>query len=370
MVVAICVLALGAAAVASVMAFMTIWNMAQAHGHDHAIHYGDAYLWGSASQAYIYSPQASFFGSDDDPWGYREVTLGGRYDLRDNVHMVMQGEYRTAGESDTVGMRMSQAYMDAWMPIGKSSIVGARAGRIEPPFSFYNKTRDSIFSRPSVILPQSVYLESLGVRDTLISGDGMVLYGRHEMGDSAIEARAGAFVPPFIEDGSSFEGRIMESGWIDYSWTEKLRLRLTMMHAEDGDTVVTYPVFGAQSILGKWTLTSEWGRLNLDTPAGRISTDGVYGQVEYLVTPNMALIARYDHLEIDIDSPLPIALGDDALAADGFMFGGSYDFNDHVRMNIEYHYSDGTVWLNRAENPGLTPGREWDALIMMMSVRF
>jgi hypothetical protein len=43
--------------------------------------------------------------------------------------------------------------------------------------------------------------------------------------------------------------------------------------------------------------------LQFDTPAGSVGTNGVYGQVEYAVTPDFTLVGRYDYLIFDFDTP-------------------------------------------------------------------
>jgi hypothetical protein len=93
--------------------------------------YGDIAVWGSLGQGFVWNDQHSFFGSDDDPFSYREITLGGKYRFWDRYSVNVQGEYRDAGESDNLGLRLAQAYVDGYTDIGKETIVGVNAGRIE-----------------------------------------------------------------------------------------------------------------------------------------------------------------------------------------------------------------------------------------------
>jgi hypothetical protein len=160
------------------------------------------------------------------------------------------------------------------------------------------------------VLPQSIYLEGLGLRDFILNGDGGMAYGLHVLTpQSRIETRIAAVHPSFGQI-QGLEDSLLTSGWVDYGWDDRLHLRLTLMYSEQGDTQLTYPVLSGQYIWNRWTLTSEWGRLQFDTPLG---TDGVYGQVEYAVNEDLTLFGRYDYLKFDLDIPVPIPIDDDRL---------------------------------------------------------
>lgn len=57
---------------------------------------------------------------------------------------------------------------------GLDSSMGVRVGRYKNPLGLYNETSDIIFTRPSILLPQSVYPET--ARNVLLSSDGILLY--------------------------------------------------------------------------------------------------------------------------------------------------------------------------------------------------
>lgn len=330
--------------------------------------YGDFSMWGIASQGYVYTTNDySFFGSQDDPFNYREISMGGAYRMTDNIYMQAQGEYRDAGASDNEGLRMSQAFMDGVLPLS-SGVVGAQMGRVEIPFGFYNRTRDRVDTRPSIVLPQSIYFDALGLRDSILTGDGGIVYGGAALTDrSQVESRVSVTMP--VNPIADLDDTPMVSGWVDYVYDDALRLRFSMLHLAKDDTSIDFPVVGAQYVWGPWTGTVEYGNAQVATPVADIETQGVYGQVEYQVNRDLSLFGRYDYLEFDI--PAGFQVPDSALQSHGFGLGAAYEITENVLVNAEYYFVDGTVGLNAEENPGLLSGPgNYDLFMAMVSFRF
>ncbi|MEZ5578375.1 MAG: hypothetical protein R3F40_02450 [Candidatus Competibacteraceae bacterium] len=80
-------------------------------------------------------------------------------------------------------------------------VLGQSFGRFKIPFGLYNDTRDVIFTRPTILLPQSIYQER--TRDLAISADGGIFYGEHRSnwGDLFLELGVGYLeVPVWIPE--------------------------------------------------------------------------------------------------------------------------------------------------------------------------
>lgn len=333
--------------------------------------YGDILAWGIATQGYFWTDRYSFFGSGKDGFDYREASVGGQYRFLNDYSINVQGEYRDAGESDNLGFRMGQAYLDARHVFGKHKIVGVNLGRIEIPFALYNATRDRIDTRPSIVLPESIYFDGLGLRDYILTGDGGLVYGFHDLGSkSKVEAK--------VAIGKSAFGKIqglddapLFSGWLDYVYDSDLLLRLSILRSEKEQTSITYPVLSSQYTWNRWTFTSEWGRLEFDSPAAIVSSNGVYGQVEYQATKDLSLLARYDYLKFHVDIPGPLVFPEDRLRGQSLALGFAWNVSKNFMLNAGYHLVDGTAFLNPAENPGIGLGnKDWDLLAVTTSVRF
>ena len=71
------------------------------------------------------------------------------------------------------------------------------------PFGLYNEARDVIWTRPSVLLPQSIYFDSLALREIELASDGGILYGRFAFGDHAFSAELVASDPRANASGAT-----------------------------------------------------------------------------------------------------------------------------------------------------------------------
>ena len=120
---------------------------------------------------------------------------------------------RTAGKGSPGNIRLDYGFMDYTYFSGETSQLGIRLGRMKNPLGFYNDTRDVPFTRPSILLPQSIYFDR--TRKLAIAADGVHLYGeyRSDLGD--ISFQAGVVRPLVLGDeaeaavfGRQFPGQI------------------------------------------------------------------------------------------------------------------------------------------------------------------
>jgi hypothetical protein len=82
--------------------------------------------------------------------GYIQTRELAEYRFLDRYSVNVQGEYRDAGESDNLGLRLGQAFLDGNFLLREDMILGANLGRIEVPFALYNRTRDRVDTRSSI----------------------------------------------------------------------------------------------------------------------------------------------------------------------------------------------------------------------------
>ena len=127
-----------------------------------------------------------------------------------NLLLAVQGIYRDTAGSDEEDFRLDYANLDYSLPIGESSTLGVRAGRVKNPFGLYSEARDAIWTRPSVLLPQSIYFDSLGLRESELASDGGILYGRSSFGDHSLHCRILGGVESVHRDRRRFRCRAAE----------------------------------------------------------------------------------------------------------------------------------------------------------------
>ena len=76
-----------------------------------------------------------------------------------NLQFSVQGLSRTAGEGSPGNIRLDYGFIDYTFSNQENSQFGIRLGRMKNPLGFYNDTRDVPFTRPSILLPQSIYFD-------------------------------------------------------------------------------------------------------------------------------------------------------------------------------------------------------------------
>jgi hypothetical protein len=68
-------------------------------------------------------------------------------------------------------------------------------------------------------------------------------YGLHKLTDkSRLESRIAVVRPSF----GGVADALLLSGWAEYLWDDRLRLRLTLLQSADDEQELTFPVFSAQ----------------------------------------------------------------------------------------------------------------------------
>lgn len=162
-----------------------------------------------------------------------------------------------------------------------------RAGRVKNTFGLYNEGRDAIWTRPGVLLPESIYFDALALRQPELSSDGGIFYVRHGFGDHALSAEFTLSDPQETAGGPDFligipdapgslGGRLLYIGRAGYEWREgRVRLFLTVVDLDrdfdftsplvpSGNIDVFFPLASAQVNLEDWSFTGEYGRISIE----------------------------------------------------------------------------------------------------------
>ncbi len=378
--------------------------------------YGDFQAHGFLSQGYTYTSANDFFGNSqgDGSLEFTELGLNVLGHPLPNLLFAVQGLYRDTGGSDENDFRLDYANLDLSLPFSEDLTFGVRGGRVKNPFGLYNEARDAIWTRPSVLLPQSIYFDSLGLRTSILASDGGILYGRYRFGEHAFttELRIGElltdpttvdFITGFTAGPGTLSGRPLLGGRVGYEWQEgRFRLLFTAVDVDQdfepssptgspGNAKIFAPLVSAQVNLEDWSFTGEYLRISSDrsgfTPGGVLleqTSESYYLQAEYRFAPSWSAIARYDALFADSDdhdgsaTARATGLPRHRFFAKDLTFGLRWEFLDDWLVAAEYHNVDGTAWLSPVDNPGINdPARvrevsdgHWDLFTLMFSYRF
>ncbi|MCV6615372.1 MAG: hypothetical protein OIF35_10370, partial [Cellvibrionaceae bacterium] len=148
--------------------------------------FGKLQVHGFATQNFLYSDHNNFFGdSEDGSFEFYEIGLNGLWQATPRFKVAGQILLRDAGATDDGKLRADYLFADYAFWQGDDSTAGLRLGRILNPFGMYNDTRDVAHTRPSILLPQSIYFDVN--RNLALSADGGMLYLQKEFANSGID---------------------------------------------------------------------------------------------------------------------------------------------------------------------------------------
>lgn len=372
---------------------------------------GDWQAHGFASQGYTLSSDYNLYGHSRDggSFDFTEVGLNVSGHVLPNMLLAAQGLYRNAGGSDDEKFRLDYANLDYSLSF-EDLKAGIRLGRVKIPFGLYNETRDVVWTRPGVFVPQSIYFDSLALRQPMIAADGGVLYGRYSFGNHALTSELVIANPQDDSGGAiefltgipnvrgNMEGRPLITGRMGYEWLEgRFKLLLSIVDLDrdfqshtpgvsSGTVKAFYPLVSMQLNLEDWTFTGEYGRVTTERSMfipGRGSiestSESFYVQAQYRISQNWSALLRYDDFAANVND----RNGERAAALTGLpkhrffsrdlAVGLRWEFIQNWMLAGEYHSIWGSGWVTPQDNPDLATGNgpeRWDLFAIMLSYRF
>ena len=367
-------------------------------------------IHGFASQGWLKSTgNNNVFGessSDSGSFDFRELGLNASMRPRSNLQFSAQMLSRTAGEGSPGNIRLDYGFIDYSFLSEQNSKMGIRLGRMKNPLGFYNDTRDVPFTRPSILLPQSIYFDR--TRKLAIAADGGHLYGeyRSDIGNLSVEA---GIVRPLVKGAetevallaSEMPGHLVSDisyiGRATYELDEgRLRFAFsgTQLNVDyhpatpdplrAGSIRFTPLIFSAQYNAERWSLTSEYALRHFEYKNFGIAPlnldffgESYYLQGVYRITPEWEAIVRYDVLHTDRDDPegkkwaAATGLAPHRRFAKDITVGLRWNITPEFMLRAEYHRVNGTGWLSALDNP--SPGdlsQHWNLFSILGSYRF
>lgn len=376
---------------------------------------GDLQIHGFASQAYITTSDNDVFGNSDNggSFGLTEAGLNASARPLPRLQLSAQVLSRRAGEGNTGMPRLDYGFLDYRLFSQEVNQFGIRVGRLKNPFGFYNDTRDVAFTRPGILLPQSIYFDR--TRNLGLSSDSVQLYGDTALFNLGTVSTQFGVTLPVVNDRDtessllagvrvgqlnrevSYIGRaIFETNdkrlrlgisgiWLNTSYDPSISNKDRL---GAGALQFTPVIFSAQYNTERWTLTSEYALRHFKYNNGFNNPllnglDSFYGesyyfQGEYRFTPKWEGIVRYDALFTDRDdrdgSRFASKWGVPAHSrfAKDIMVGVRWNVTPAFMLRAEYHHVNGTGWLSRLDNSASEGplSQQWDLYAIQASFRF
>ena len=369
---------------------------------------GDFQLHGFASLTLVNTTDNNLFGQSDDQVSkdFREVGVNASWRVTPALQLSAQLLSRVAGEIDNGGVRLDYGLVDWAALSSEDGRGGIRLGRVKTAYGLYNMTRDVPFTRPSIILPQSIYFER--TRNLTVSADGAELYferyGESGMlsasfaygqpqtdADAAKVALVGLNRPGSVDSKLAPDLQVMYEGAGSRYRLAFTALRLDLRYRPGyGDVLMagrfklTPLIFSAQYNAEAWSLTSEYAfrRTSVDDFGpffynGKADGQSYYVQGTYRLAPQWEALVRYDAYYADKDD----RDGKDFAAATrlprftrfakDWTVGLRYDVTPQFMLRAEVHRVDGTGFLAAQDNPQPQAlRRDWDIFMLQASFRF
>jgi len=335
-----------------------------------------------------------------------EMGLNVSWQASERIDFSAQGLFRRAGDVDDGSIRLDYGLMNVNLFNNQNSQFGMRLGRIKNPAGLYNETRDMAFTTPSILLPQSIYLERS--RSLFLSSDGGQIYGNYQIGNGWLSLKANygkahnenneiqklMFGP--IASGELEPENPLFAGQIIYN-IESDKYIFAISYADvtldykpglgdifsSGSAKFAPVIFSAQYNGEKISLTSEYyfsknifKNFGPYYPDYSPITTNYYLQATYRLSNKWQTTLRYDVNYLNKDDRsgsqfervgLPSHMG----YTKDWMLGLRWDMTPSIMVRGEYHYINGTSWISAADNPDrIQTEQYWDMFALQLSYRF
>lgn len=369
----------------------------------------DYQVHGYAAQGFVYSNDNNFFGkSSDGSFDYYEAGLNASVQVHPKLLLAAQAAIRDAGISDDGALRLDYALADYRLLEGVNTTMGVRAGKVKNPLGFYNETRDVVFTRPSILMPVG-YSDNQNQRSLVFTAPGAQVYGnqvwgRHELSltathsfdhdvrrsDERLLVDLGGL--PFdlhIEDSwnaqimDSIDGRRWQFAVSHFFGRFSMRTPQTVQLAGQFDVNIT--LFSARFNADKFSVTAEYGvsgNKNRVTLGGApllhtsVTADGGYLQGEYRINSSWGAFARAEGQFADRGdrSGRRFAAQNPGIdrasrATRSLVAGANWRYGQHWGVWGEYHWINGTLRLQKLENPQPLADH-WSLIMLMVGYKF
>lgn len=346
-------------------------------------HANDLNFHGFIAQGIAKNPDSDFISDDDNiSFDLTEIGLNFSYQYTPTISFAGQAVYLNGGNRFVEGAKLDYLLVDWNFYRSESTQSHLYAGRIKNLHWLYSSTRDVPVTRPSIILPQSIYLD--GARDLAIGGDGIAFshsYSTEALGEFDFTISS-TFSPISADDvrnliGDFSRGRLehikdLQASLYWHSQQMPLSFGVAVTDAtfdyEKGDNDVLLDgrirlkrfYLNMQYLTEKWTFSSELiqEQLILDDllfPNFSSSTIGQGGfvQTQYRAFDLFEVLIRYERYYANKDD----RDGEQAFINSGgtipayfsfqhdFTVGFSYEFTHNLKLDIEHHWINGTARL-------------------------
>ncbi|MBB3185595.1 hypothetical protein FHR95_003185 [Halomonas fontilapidosi] len=364
---------------------------------------------GFLSQALVVTDDNNFFGpSSSDEGSFKFTEIGANASLRPHEDVLVAAQVlsrRAGGDGSDARPVLDYGVVDYQMLSDQQRTFGVQVGRFKNPFGFYNQTRDVAFTRPSILLPQSIYFDR--TRSLGLSGDGVSLYHEERLSNGVIRTQVGfgqaqagddlrrtlrlENVPGSLDPKQSAIGQIRyehDGGRIVAALSAaQAKAKFDSNTPLQSDLTFRFRpvILSLQYNEELWSLTAEFALRptelgGLDNPwLNDVTGESWYVQYTRRFLDDWQWLIRYDSLTSNRDDRSGQNLEEftggavpaHSQFADDITVGLQWTPHPRIMLAGEYHHVDGTGWLPVQDNPDPSEtSRRWNMLLFQLSLRF
>ena len=370
-------------------------------------------LDGFISFGYMAASDNNFFGDKDGEDAFlTENVLKANYSFGHGFSVSGQLLYREAGDKYDGGVRVDFFQLDYHTHMFGEGSNTFTLGRFKNRQGLYNETRDIPYTRPSILLPQSVYLDIS--RNFLLTTEGAKVrthlpmeesdlffelgYGENSPDDKFSEITiAETAQGKWDSDNNHYfdvrwESRNLTLAYnftnvvVDYTPQPGAFINVNFMGMPipipmtPGQFETDFNTYSIQYRESDWELTMELSQREFITAGfsgpnagGVTDVNGGYLQFRYFINDAWTTLIRYDDVELDfVLAGQGINVPEDLKNSTDLTLGLSWTINEDWQLMFEHHFVEGGAWLPPLTKtqilPPLTP--DWGITAMQVSMKF
>ena len=331
-------------------------------------------IHGFVAQGIIQADDSNFVEDNGDvSFKLTEVGINASYKLNNQLRIAGQGVYLNGGNRYPEGLRIDYLFVDWQLQNNADWQLKMQLGRNKNYHWLYSSTRDVPHTRPSIILPQSMYFDAF--RDFALGVDGIagmlntqnswgewdinLSYGSVHVSDRQKANLLGTFAPGDLDHDKdaqvSLFWRPKNTQWllglslleVDFSYASA-PTDIFFDGNQQTSRINLHALYQGQS----WEFASEIVRehnvlrgLFFPQFVSDTASEGAYVQARYFISPTLTLMARLDvydrdrndrngkKLEQDSGNTIPYYFG----FMDQATLGLSWKLAKNLQLQGEYH---------------------------------
>ena len=354
---------------------------------------------GFVAQGIIQAKDSNFVTDDGDvSLKLTEVGINSTYRINSSFRLAGQAVYLEGGNRYADGFRVDYLFLEWQLLNSPNWQIKTQIGRNKNYHWLYSSTRDVPHTRPSIVLPQSLYFDVF--RDVALGVDGLALIAQtnNELGEWDINFSYGN---SRISDeqkenllGAAASGKLKHDIDTQFSlyWRPKLsnfQFGFSLLDADfsykqgDNDTLFTGDETSQRIMFNllyqgqRWEIASEVMRErviveNMLFPgfSSDVTAEGGYLQARYFLSNQLTLLARldiYDRDRQDRNGKNIQTLSQGMVSGyfglmDQATAGVTWKFAKNIQLQAEYHRVKGTGRLAPIFTPDtvINASKYWD----------